>query len=140
MDKIWEMLTGAAGNIVTALLVGVIGFFVIKYIMKVLRKIKSFEKLDQTTTRFILNGIKWLLYVILIIAVITILGVPMASVIAVLASAGLAVGMALQGALSNLAGGILLLIMRPFNVGDYIEARIGSELTAAENTAAHTLP
>ena len=122
MEKVWDMLAGAAGNIVTAILVAVIGFFVIKLIMNLLRKLKGFEKLDQTTTRFILNGIKWLLYVILIIAVITILGVPMASVIAVLASAGLAVGMALQGALSNLAGGILLMIMRPFKVGDYIEA------------------
>ena len=122
MEKVWDMLAGAAGNIVTAILVAVIGFFVIKLIMNLLRKLKGFEKLDQTTTCFILNGIKWLLYVILIIAVITILGVPMASVIAVLASAGLAVGMALQGALSNLAGGILLMIMRPFKVGDYIEA------------------
>ncbi len=122
MDKITDMLAGTCGNIVAAILVAIIGFFAIKYVMKLLRKLKGFEKLDQTTTRFILNGIKWLLYVMLIIAVIGLLGVPMASIIAVLASAGLAVGMALQGALSNLAGGILLLVMRPFNVGDYIEA------------------
>lgn len=122
MDKIRDMLTGAGGSIVQAILVAVIGFFIIKYVMKVLKKLKGFEKLDQTTTRFILNLIKWVLYVMLIIAVISILGVPMAQVIAVLASAGLAVGLALQGALSNLAGGILLMVMRPFRVGDYVDA------------------
>ena len=122
MEKIKEMLAGAGGNIVLAILVTVIGFLLIKYVMKILRKLKSFEKLDQTVTRFILNFIKWLLYAMLIIAVINILGVPMAQVIAVLASAGVAIGLALQGALSNLAGGILLMIMRPFNVGDYVDA------------------
>ena len=122
MDKIKEMLTGAGGSIVQAIIVAIVGFFLIKYVMKVLKKLKSFEKLDQTTTRFILNLIKWVLYAMLIIAVISILGVPMAQVIAVLASAGLAVGLALQGALSNLAGGILLMIMRPFKVGDYVDA------------------
>ena len=122
MAKIKEMLAGAGGSIVTAILVAVIGMIIIKAIMKVLRKLKGFEKLDQTMTRFILNFIKWALYVMLIIAVIGILGVPMAQVIAVLASAGVAIGLALQGALSNLAGGILLIIMRPFNVGDYVDA------------------
>ena len=122
MEKIKDMLTSAGGSIVQAILVAVIGYFLIKYVMKALRKLKSFEKLDQTVTRFLLNFIKWLLYVMLIIAVINILGVPMSQVIAVLASAGVAVGLALQGALSNLAGGILLMVLRPFKVGDFVDA------------------
>ena len=122
MEKIQEMLTGTAGGIVGAIVTLIVGVIVIKLVMKGLRKLKSFEKLDQTMTRFILNFIKWVLYVLLIIAVIGMLGVPMAEVIAVLASAGVAVGLALQGALSNLAGGILLMILRPFKVGDYVEA------------------
>ena len=122
MEKIKDMLAGAGGNIVLAIVVLIVGHFLIKWIMKVLRKLKGFEKLDQTMTRFVLNFIKWLLYVMLIVGVIGILGVPMAQVIAVLASAGVAVGLALQGALSNLAGGILLMILRPFNVGDYVDA------------------
>ena len=122
MEKIKDMLASAGGNIVLAIIITVVGMILIKYIMKLLRKMKSFEKLDQTMTRFILNLVKWLLYVMLIIAVIGILGVPMAQIIAVLASAGVAVGLALQGALSNLAGGILLMILRPFNVGDYVDA------------------
>ena len=122
MEKVKEMLAGAGGSIVMAIVVAIVGFLLIKVIMKALRKLKGFDKLDQTMTRFILNFIKWALYVMLIVAVIGILGVPMAQVIAVLASAGVAVGLALQGALSNLAGGILLIIMRPFNVGDYVDA------------------
>ena len=122
MDKIRDMLTQAGGNIVMAIIVSVVGFLLINAAMKLLRRLKGFEKLDQTVTRFILNFAKWLMYVMLIIAVVTILGVPMTQVIALLASAGLAVGLALQGALSNVAGGILLMIMRPFNVGDYVEA------------------
>ncbi len=122
MEKIKEMLANAGGNILLAIVVCVVGMIIIKYVMKLLRKLKGFEKLDQTMTRFILNFIKWAMYVMLIIAVVGILGVPMAQIIALLASAGVAVGLALQGALSNLAGGILLMILRPFNVGDYIEA------------------
>ena len=122
MEKIKEMLASAGGNILLAIVVCVVGMIIIKYVMKLLRKLKGFEKLDQTMTRFILNFIKWAMYVMLIIAVVGILGVPMAQIIALLASAGVAVGLALQGALSNLAGGILLMILRPFNVGDYIEA------------------
>ena len=122
MEKITEMLAGAGGSIVLAIIVSIVGYLAIKLVMKALRKLKSFEKLDQTVVRFVLNVIKWLLYVMLIIAVISILGVPRAQVIAVLASAGVAVGLALQGALSNLAGGILLMILRPFKVGDYVDA------------------
>ena len=122
LNKFKEMLAGTAGNIVGAIILLVAGIFVIRFVMKRLRKLKSFEKLDQTLTRFILNMIKWALYVMLIIAVIGMLGVPMAEVIAILASAGVAVGLALQGALSNLAGGILLMILRPFKVGDYVDA------------------
>ena len=122
MDKILEMLTGAGGSVALAIVVGIVGFLLIKYLMRALRRLKSLEKLDQTLTRFVLNFVKWLLYVMLIIAVIGILGVPMAQVIALLASAGVAIGLALQGALANLAGGILLMVLRPFNVGDYVDA------------------
>ena len=133
MEKIQEMLTNAGGSIVLSIVVAIVGFFLIKYLMKLLHKVKSIEKLDQTTARFMLNCIKWLLYTMLIIAVISILGVPMAQVIAVLASAGLAVGLALQGALSNLAGGILLMIMRPFKVGDFVDAAGASGVVQSIN-------
>ena len=133
MDKIKDMLTGAGGNIVLAIVISVVGYFVIKYLMKILDKVKGIEKLDPTVTRFMKSFIKWLLYIMLIIGVIGILGVPMAQVIAVLASAGVAIGLALQGALSNLAGGILLMIIRPFNVGDYVDAAGASGVVQSIN-------
>ena len=117
MDRIKDILAGACGSIALAIIISIVGFFLIKYLMKLLDKVKGFEKLDPTVTRFVKNFIKWLLYIMLIIGIISILGVPMAQVIAVLASAGVAIGLALQGALGNLAGGILLMIIRPFNVG-----------------------
>ena len=122
METIRDMLANAGGQIVLAIVVFVVGVFLIKQLMKLLDKIKGFEKLDPTVARFVKNFVKWLLYVMLIIAAINILGVPMAQVIAVLASAGVAIGLALQGALSNLAGGILLMVIRPFNVRDFVEA------------------
>ena len=133
MDKIKDMLTGAGGNIVLAIVISVVGYYVIKYLMKMLDRVKSFEKLDPTVTRFMKSFIKWLLYIMLIIGIIGILGVPMAQVIAVLASAGVAIGLALQGALSNLAGGILLMIIRPFNVGDYVDAAGASGVVQSIN-------
>ena len=122
MNTIKQMLASAGGSIVLAIAIAVVGYFLIKYLMKAVSKVKAIEKLDPTVGRFIVNFIKWLLYVMLIIGVIGVLGVPMAQVIAVLASAGVAIGLALQGALSNLAGGILLMVLRPFNVGDYVDA------------------
>ena len=133
LDRLSGMVTTVGGKILLAAAIFGGGVLVIKLLMKALRKLKGFEKLDQTTTRFILNAIKWLLYVVLIIAVINVLGVPIASVIAVLASAGMAVGLALQGALSNLAGGILLMVMRPFKVGDYVDAAGASGFVHAIN-------
>ena len=80
------------------------------------------EKIDPAVRSFLMNFFKIALYVVLVISIISVLGVPMASVITVLATCGLAVGMALQGALANLAGGIMLLVFRPFNIGDLIVA------------------
>ena len=121
MEKIKDMLASGAGNFLSALVILIVGIIVIRLVMKALRKLKRFEKLDQTMTRFILNFIKWALYVLLIIAVIGKLGVPMTEVIAVLASAGLAVGLALQGALSNLVGGLTLLILKPIKSGEFVK-------------------
>jgi len=120
MDNLVEMCTQAGGKILLAIIVFIVGKFVIKKLLKLLNKLKSMSNMDPTAKSYIGNVLKALLYALLFISIISILGVPMASVVAVLASCALAVGMALQGALSNFAGGIMLLIFRPFNVGDYI--------------------
>lgn len=122
MDKLLDICTEAGVRIIVALLIYIVGRFIISKLMKLVDKMHSVSKLDKTAQTYISNIIRAVLYVVLIVAIIGELGVPMASVITVIASAGVAVGMALQGSLSNLAGGIMLLIFRPFNVGDYILA------------------
>ena len=117
-----EYCTGGVLRIVLAIVAWFIGRIIINSIIKAIKKTPGFKKLDQTVALFATNIVKAVLLIVLVISIISILGVPMASVIAVLASAGVAVGMALQGALSNVAGGIMLMILRPFNVGDYVEA------------------
>ena len=122
LDKLVELCTTAGVKILIAILIYIVGKFIIGKLMKMVDKMHSVSKLDDTAKSYIRNIIKAVLYVVLVVAIISELGVPMASVITVLASAGVAVGMALQGSLSNLAGGIMLLVFRPFNVGDYIIA------------------
>jgi small conductance mechanosensitive channel len=115
-----DLCTNAGGKIVLAIVVFIVGRILIGKIMGIVGKIKGLSRIDPTAASFFRNAIRIGLYVILVVTIISILGVPMASVVAVIASCGVAVGLALQGALSNLAGGIMLLIFRPFAVGDYI--------------------
>ena len=138
LDKLLAILTNAGGKIVLAIIVFIVGKFVINKLMKAFNKAKFVANMDATASKFILSAIRVVLYVVLIVSIIGILGVPMASVVAVIASCGLAVGMALQGALGNLAGGIMLLIFRPFNVGDYVSAA-GGEGTVQEISMFYTV-
>ena len=116
-----EFCTTGLMKVVLAIVTWFIGKMIINAILKAIRKTPAFKKLDQTVALFMSNIMKTVLYIVLVISIIGIVGVPMASIVAVLASAGVAVGMALQGGLSNVAGGIMLMIFRPFNVGDYVE-------------------
>ncbi len=122
LDKAIELGTQMGGKIVIALVVLIVGLLIIKAIKKFLVKRQNKTKIDKTASNVMMHIITTLLYVLLIIGIIEILGVPMTSVAAVLASCGLAIGLALQGALGNFAGGLMILIFRPFKVGDYVEA------------------
>ena len=121
-SKMVDVCTSLGIKIVLALLILIVGRFIIKFILSKLEKSKGMEKMDPAVRSFLMSFFKIGLWVVVIISIVSVLGVPMASVITVLATCGLAIGMALQGALSNLAGGIMLLLFRPFNVGDYISA------------------
>ena len=121
-DKLVDLCASAGSKIVLALLIFIVGKIVIGKILKLTGRIKALDKVDPSVRTFVNNFIKIALYAVLVISIISVLGVPMASVVTVLATCGLAVGMALQGALANLAGGIMLLIFRPFSVGDYVVA------------------
>lgn len=119
-EKLIDICSAVGIKIILALLIFIIGRIVIKKILSVFGKMKAMEKIDPAVRSFLMNFIRIALYVVLVISIISVLGVPMASIITVLATCGLAVGMALQGALSNLAGGIMLLVFRPFSIGDQI--------------------
>ena len=119
-SKLIDICTSLGIKIVLALLILIIGRIVIKKLLKGVGKIKGMDKVDPAVRSFLMNFFKIALYIVLVISIISVLGVPMASVITVLATAGLAIGMALQGALANFAGGIMLLIFRPFNIGDLV--------------------
>ena len=125
-------------KLVMALVVYIVGRFVINKIIKAIGKMKSFKSIDQTAANYIITFIRAALYVVLVVSIVALLGVPMSSVIAAIASAGVAIGLALQGALANIAGGIMLLIFRPFSVGDYISAG-GEEGTVKKISLVYTV-
>lgn len=109
-------------KILFALLTLFVGLFVIKGIQKVLQKSMKLKNVDITLSSFLASIISMGLKIVLLISVISMVGVQMTSFVALLGAAGLAVGLSLQGSLSNFAGGALLMFFRPFKVGDYVEA------------------
>ena len=117
-----DLISTYGGKIILAIIVLIVGGLLIKLINKLVARVLDKTKLDPTLQMVAKKVVRVLLYIVLIISVIEILGVSMSSVIAVLASCGLAVGLALQGAFGNLAGGLMILIFKPFKIGDYIES------------------
>ena len=109
-----------AMKIVAALLSLFVGLWLVKQIVKLVKKAKPIQKLAPEVQTFFASALKVLGYALVIMMAVTTVGVPTASILAVLGSCGLAVGLALQGSLSNLAGGIMLMVFRPFKVGDFI--------------------
>ncbi len=113
-------IANLAMKIVAAILILIIGLWLVKLLVKIVKKTKKFQELAPEMQSFFASAIQVLGYVLVIMIAVTTVGVPTASILAVLGSCGLAVGLAMQGSLSNLAGGIMLMIFRPFKVGDYI--------------------
>ncbi len=126
VEKVMSEITGismqAGSKLLLALIIFIVGRIIIGHIMNLVKKVHGIGNADKTVATFIISGINIVLNIVLLLSIISVLGVPMASVITILASAGMAIGLSLQGALSNIAGGIMLLIFRPFSVGEYIQA------------------
>ena len=114
-------------RIVLAILVLLIGMQLIKLIRKILQKALYRSHVDESAVHFIDSFSKYALYFLLIIFIASWLGVDAASIIAILGSVSVAIGLALQGSLSNFAGGVLILILKPFVLGDYIRDGAGNE-------------
>jgi small conductance mechanosensitive channel len=137
VEELINILWTIFPNLVSALVLGFVGWWVIKLINLGVSKFFEKREYDRTLETFledfISNGLKILLFVM----VITQVGVETSSLIAMLGAAGLALGLALQGSLSNFAGGILILIFKPFKIGDFISAQ-GSEGTVKQITVFNT--
>ncbi len=119
-DQFGNGIAGIAMKIVAALVILVVGLLLVKGLVKLVKKMPWHQKLAPEVQSFANSAIKVLGYVLVVLLAVATVGVPTASIIAVLGSCGLAIGLALQGSLANLAGGIMLLVFRPFHVGDYI--------------------
>jgi len=121
LPKIYELLTVYGIKVIAALAIFVIGRWVAKGLRGFIRKMMRRSKVDETLISFVVNLAYVALLAFVIIAALNQLGIQTASFIAILGAAGLAIGLALQGSLSNFAAGVLMIIFRPFKVDDYIE-------------------
>lgn len=137
ITEIIEMLIGYLPNILAAVLIFVIGLWIIRVITRMLRKFFEKKDYDITLEKFILDLVNWGLKLVLIVLIVTQLGVKSTSLVAMLGAAGLAVGLALQGSLANFAGGVLILLFKPFKVGDFISAQ-GADGTVKTISIFHT--
>lgn len=118
-------VVGFVVNAVFAIIILVIGFKLVNFFTTRLQKKNSFFSLDRDVAMLLLSCLKFTLKATVIIIAIQVLGIPSATIITIIGSCGLAIGLALQGGLSNLAGGVMIMIFRPFHSKDYIST--GSE-------------
>ena len=116
-------LVRLAINLAIAILVFYLGRFIINKLYRLLASIFIRRHIDQSLGTFLLSLVRMVMYFILVVTVIGILGIETSSFIAIFASAGVAIGMALSGTLQNFAGGVLILLIKPYRVGDYIETQ-----------------
>ncbi len=135
---ILKSLADFAWDIFIAILIFLVGRWIIRYIDKILNKVFVRKEVEISLAGFIRSFVKGALYVVLVITLVKKVGVDTSSFVALLASAGVAIGMALSGTFQNFAGGILILLLRPFKVGDYILTQ-GFEGTVKEIRLFNTL-
>lgn len=138
LQKLIDMGLAAGKNILLAIVVYIAGRFIIKLINRLMLRTFARRKVELSVQTFLKSFINILLTIVLIVSVISVLGINTTSIAALLASAGVAVGMALSGNLQNLAGGLIILVFKPYKVGDYIEAQ-GTQGTVREIQIFHTI-
>ena len=136
--NLWDGSLELGKRILAALLIFIIGRLIISFLNKMVARILQRRKVDAGVQSFVRSLVNILLMILLVIAVISKLGIETTSFAALLASAGVAVGMALSGNLQNFAGGLIILIFRPYKVGDWIEAQ-GESGAVKEIQIFHTI-
>ena len=135
MQKSWGKMT--LQQLLTSLLILIVCLIAVKLIMALLRRLTGKSKMDDRVRRYILGGIKAMLYVVTILIVAQSLGIPVTSLIALVSVFGLAVSLAIQDVLSNVASGMVILFSKPFAIGDYIATTDG-EGDVVEISLTHT--
>lgn len=138
LQQLIDWGVNAGGRIIGAIIIFVVGRFLISLLRKMLARLLAKRHVDASIQSFVKSLVNILLTILLIIAVIGKLGVETTSFAALLASAGVAIGMALSGNLQNFAGGLIVLLFRPFKVGDWIESQ-GVSGTVREIQIFHTI-
>lgn len=138
IEKLIDQCINVGKNILAAIVVYIVGRFLISLLKRMMTSMMERRKVEATIQSFLHSVVNILLNILLIIAVIGALGVNTTSFAALLASAGVAIGMALSGNLQNFAGGLIVLLFKPYKVGDWIEAQ-GVSGTVSEIQIMHTL-
>jgi small conductance mechanosensitive channel len=123
IDAGYNLIVEFGPKLIAAILIWIIGSWIIKMIIKGVRTAMTKAAYDESLKKFLLNLISWIFKIVLIIVVLGTVGVETTSFAAILAAAGLAIGLALQGSLGNFAGGVLIMIFKPIKIGDLIEAQ-----------------
>ena len=123
MDQGFDFIMVFGPRLLGAILLYLVGNWVVRRLIKALRKALSNSNYDKSLQKFLINLLSWTLKIVLILLVVSQLGVDVTMFAAVIAAAGLAVGLALQGSLSNFAGGVLIMIFKPYRLGDLVEAQ-----------------
>ncbi len=124
LSRVKTLVTTYGARLVTGLAILILGALVIHLVLRLLRRRinrKVNPRIDPTVASFIQNFARFLLYTLLVLTAVNIMGVPMTTVVALLGSAGVAVSLAMQGALSNLIGGVILLLLKPIRAGEYVK-------------------
>lgn len=139
LEKLIDAGISLGGRVLGALVIFIIGKFLVNWLNRLFARILERRKVDPSIQSFLKSMVNILLLIMLILAVIGKLGIELTGFAALLASAGVAIGMALSGNLQNFAGGLIILLFRPYKVGDYIDASTSASGTVKEIQIFHTI-
>lgn len=123
ISRFIDILVDYSPKLISAFIILFVGLYAIRLINRIMRKVMIQRNLDPTLTKFLADILLWALRILLFVTFISKLGIETSSFVAILGAMGLAVGLSLQGSLSNFAGGMLIIVFKPFKVGDTIEAQ-----------------
>jgi small conductance mechanosensitive channel len=123
IEQFRSLLLDYSPRIISAFFILFVGLYAIRFLNRLTKRIMLKREIDPTLSKFLADSLLWMLRFLLFITFISRLGIETSSFVAILGAAGLAVGLSLQGSLSNFAGGMLIILFKPFKVGDYIEAQ-----------------